>query len=263
MAVITVDFTSISIMKRTTFRVILPIEWNWTSNPYEKEIKPFRTLYLLHGIFGDSSDWILNTEIERYATQHQIAVVMPSGDNSFYLDNEIRNDNYGKYIGEELVAYTRKMFPLSSNREDTFIGGLSMGGYGAIRNGLKYSDTFGAIIGLSSALVNYVVPESDNEKDFFIQRRSYFESIFGDLDKLTVSDKNPDALIMKLIESKKKIPRIYMACGTEDDLLGVGRHFKDFLIDHKVEHEYKEAPGVHDWIFWNTFIQDALQWLDI
>lgn len=78
-------------------------------------------------------------------------MVMPSGDNAFYVDQPKGHNNYGEYIGQELVRLTRKMFPLSRKREDTFIGGLSMGGYGALRNGLKYSDTFGAVIALSGA----------------------------------------------------------------------------------------------------------------
>lgn len=78
---------------------------------------------------------------------------MPSGENRFYLDDEKSGELYGEFIGKELVEFTRKLFPLSDKREDTFIAGLSMGGYGAIRNGLKYAENFGCVIGLSAALV--------------------------------------------------------------------------------------------------------------
>ena len=100
---------------------------------------PWPTLYLLHGYTGNQVDWLYRSDIEKWAMQHGYAVIMPSGGNSFYLDNETTGERYGVFIGEELVEVTRKMFPLSHKREDTVIAGLSMGGYGAIRNGLRYA----------------------------------------------------------------------------------------------------------------------------
>ena len=70
---------------------------------------------------------------------------MPSGENKFYVDNPVSNEMYGTFIGKELVDFTRRSFPLSRNREDTYIGGLSMGGFGSIVNGLQNPETFGAV----------------------------------------------------------------------------------------------------------------------
>jgi putative tributyrin esterase len=260
MAIIQMNFMSGSIMQQTTVQAILPVN---SALPPEKlqELKPLKTLYLLHGIFGDCNDWLMKTGIEHYAEKHHIAVIMPSGNNFFYVDNEVRNEYYGRYIGEELVAFTRKLFPLSSKREDTYIGGLSMGGYGAIRNGLKYSDNFSAIIGLSSALIHHTAPLADNEDTRFYKKRDYYESVFGDLDKLEASDRNPDKLILDIKKAGKEIPRIYMACGTEDELLEPGRIFSRFTREQGADITYEEGPGVHDWNFWDTYIQKALQWL--
>ena len=94
------------------------------------------------------------TRIQAWAEANDLAVIMPSGENRFYLDDEKSGELYGEFIGKELVEFTRKLFPLSDKREDTFIAGLSMGGYGAIRNGLKYAENFGCVIGLSAALVH-------------------------------------------------------------------------------------------------------------
>ena len=146
MAVVQVEFRSKTLKRQVSFRAILPTE--------NFEL-PYPTLYLLHGLTDDSSAWLYNTRIRMWAEQMGLAVILPSGENSFYLDVPVKDGCYGdfgEYIGRELVAVTRKMFPLSHKREDTFIGGLSMGGYGACRNGLKYCDTFGKVAMLSAAV---------------------------------------------------------------------------------------------------------------
>ena len=103
---------------------------------------PWPTLYLLHGFSGARNDWLRNSPIEKLAAQYGLAVIMPEGENRFWIDKPETGIACGEMLGRELVEVTRKMFNLSPRREDTLIGGLSMGGYGAIRNGLKYRDTF-------------------------------------------------------------------------------------------------------------------------
>lgn len=145
MAFIQVSFMSKTLMRTVPLQVILPVD-KFTFGQPEREEKPFKTLYLLHGIFGNETDWVHGTRIQRWAEEKNLAVVMPAGENAFYVDQPSIGAMHGQFIGEELVEITRKMFPLSRKREDTFIGGLSMGGFGALRNGLKYHDTFGAVI---------------------------------------------------------------------------------------------------------------------
>jgi len=161
-----------------------------------------------------------------------------------------------------LVELTRKMFPLSRKREDTFIGGLSMGGYGAMRNGLKYSDTFGYIVSLSGALLIDDMPQRTNESPMFMERRDYAESVFGNLDELLESDKNPKWLIKQLKKEGKSIPKIYMACGVDDMLLEENRSMHAFLQENGVDVTYEEGPGSHEWDFWDTYIKKAIyEWL--
>ena len=117
---------------------------------YDEETR-FATLYLLHGSYGDCLDWSLRTGIERYAQDKGIAVVMPSGENSSYI-NMAHGEKYLDFIGKELPEFMTKMFPLSKKKEDTYIAGLSMGGYGAYRVGLEFPETFGYIASLSGAL---------------------------------------------------------------------------------------------------------------
>ena len=154
MAFIQMNFLSESLMRTVNVNVILPVDKiDVTGGPIQ-EPQPFKTLYLLHGILGSHVDWINGTNIQRWAEEKNLAVVMPAGENSFYLDREETHELYGTYVGRELVELTRKAFPLSRRREDTFIGGLSMGGYGAVHVGLAFPETFSAIIALSSAIHN-------------------------------------------------------------------------------------------------------------
>ena len=163
MALIQANFMSRSLLRTVPIQVILPADKFSFSENLPHEEKPFKTLYLLHGIFGNYTDWTANTRIQRWAEEKNLAVVMPSGDNSFYVDHPQSGSIYGSFIGEELVEITRKMFPLSRKREDTFIGGLSMGGYGAVRNGLKYYNTYSHIITLSGALHILETPDELHE----------------------------------------------------------------------------------------------------
>lgn len=262
MAIIEVNFISKCLMRTVTFNAIIPVD-KFGPQAENAEQKPLKTLYLLHGIFGNYTDWVNGTRIQTWAEANDLAVIMPSGENRFYLDDEKSGELYGEFIGKELVEFTRKLFPLSDKREDTFIAGLSMGGYGAIRNGLKYAENFGCVIGLSAALVHDTWKDADNSAPIFTFRRNYYEAIFGEYDKVKGSDKDPKALLLKLKEEGSPVPKMYLCCGTEDDLVTVNRDFRDFLNENGVDLTYVEGPGKHDWVFWDTYIKKVLDWLPL
>lgn len=264
MAILQVTFLSECLGRTVPLTVILPTDK--MSMPGQTRIKrtePFQTLYLLHGIVGSHGDWLYGTRIQRWAEERNLAVVMPSGDNMMYLDNPV--DKYGEYIGRELVEFTRSSFPLSHKREDTFIGGLSMGGFGALRNGLKYHETFGAIVALSAALVvdeKLLIPVE--HPIFPSDREDYRRWVYGkDLQKTLVSDVNPSWQIGELVRQGIQLPAIYMAVGQEDFLLENNRRFHGLLEELKVPHEYVEDPGAHEWDFWDSHIKAALDWLPL
>ncbi|NLX70585.1 MAG: acetylesterase [Clostridiales bacterium] len=261
MAIVDVNYFSNALMRQVTYKAIIPTDSESTKGLRSSEIKPFKTLYLLHGIMGDYTDWLVRTRISELAQKHNVAVVMPSGENSFYVDQAAGHNYFGEFIGRELVEESRKLFPLSTERKDTFIGGLSMGGYGALRNGLKYHETFGAIVALSSAIIIEDVLTSTEEAEWVFRRRSYYEYVFGDLSKLKGSDKDLEALVTMIKEKKGSIPNIYIACGTEDHLIESNRKYRDFLVAHDVPHTYVEDIGIHDWKFWDKYIEKALEWL--
>ncbi|WP_234118078.1 alpha/beta hydrolase [Clostridium hydrogenum] len=261
MAFLQVNFYSKCLKRLVNFNAVLPIDTIEIPGTMEAAPKgPMRAMYLLHGYSGAQHDWICGSKIQELSLKHNIAVFMPSGDNSFYLDDTDMGALYGEFIGREFVEVTRKMFNLSDKREDTFIGGLSMGGYGAIRNGLKYADTFGRIIALSSALITYNIAGIPEDYKDPVADYKYYTRVFGDLNKLIGSDKDPEAIAHSLKESGADIPQIYMACGTEDFLLNENRKFHSFLTSENIEHTYEEGPGIHDWTFWNEYIEKAIEW---
>ena len=262
MAIIELNFISKCLMRTVTFNAIIPVD-KFGPQAENAEQKPLKTLYLLHGIFGNYTDWVNGTRIQAWAEANDLAVIMPSGENRFYLDDEKSGELYGEFIGKELVEFTRKLFPLSDKREDTFIAGLSMGGYGAIRNGLKYAENFGCVIGLSAALVHDTWKDADNSAPIFTFRRNYYEAIFGEYDKVKGSDKDPKALLLKLKEEGRPVPKMYLCCGTEDGLVTANRDFRDFLNENGVDLTYVEGPGKHDWVFWDTYIKKVLDWLPL
>lgn len=263
MALIQANFMSRSLLRTVPIQVILPVDKFSLSENMQQEEKPFKTIYLLHGIFGNYTDWLANTRIQRWAEEKNLAVVMPSGDNAFYVDHSSSGNMYGEFIGKELVEITRKMFPLSRKREDTFIGGLSMGGYGAVRNGLKYYNTFSHIVTLSGAL--HVMENPDSPAKGIIPCEYFY---FGDLKESVESDKNPRVLIEQ-IKSRMKLdcsiqfPKIFQACGTEDHLLTINRIYRDIFRESGIELTYHEDTGNHNWDFWDIWIQKALDWLPL
>lgn len=268
MALLQVNLMSKSLMRTVPVQVILPVDKLIFPGMPVREDKPYKTLYLLHGVFGNYTDWVSGTRLQRWAEENDLVVVMPSGDNAFYVDQTASHNLYGEFIGSELVELTRRMFPLSPKREDTFIAGLSMGGYGAVRNGLKYHETFGCVAGLSGAFVLESALNMPYEAPMFIHSRAYMESCFGNIEQALLSDMNPKVLVKTLCEKRAKdpqtpVPDIYIACGTEDFLIEANRDFRDCLAENGLEATYVEGPGVHDWDFWDTYIKKVLEWLPL
>lgn len=219
----------------------------------------FKTLYLLHGVYGNQYDWLSGTRIQRWAEEKNLAVIMPAGENSFYVDGPGPFDKYSTYIGAELVQQTRALLPLSDKYEDTFIAGLSMGGYGAIVNGLKYCTTFSHIGLLSAALIIEKALKSTDDEPNPLSRRKMFIRVFGNLEALKGSDKDYEALTLKA----DPMPQIYMAIGTKDSLLPANRSYHQFLLAHHIPVTYEEGEGAHTWDFWDTYVQHLLAWLPL
>jgi putative tributyrin esterase len=220
----------------------------------------YPVLYLLHGAYGDYSDWARLTGIERYAQAHKIAVVMPSADNSFYQDM-YRGGKYLTYFTRELPDYIARLFPVSTKREDTFVAGLSMGGYGAVRVAFEMPERFGAAASLSGA-IDLLAALGDAEKEPH-RPPFYWDAIFADPGKVEGSDADLFALAQKRLAEGRKLPPIYQTVGTEDLIYPANLSAKKKLEELGLELTYAEHPGIHDWEFWDAHIRDVLDWLPI
>ena len=228
------------------------------NNPhYERATK---AVYLLHGYSGCDTDWFTNAPLQDLANRFNVNFFMPNGDNSFYLDQPQTGFKYCTYVGEEFVEYTRKTFGLSDKREDTLIGGLSMGGFGALHTGLTYPETFDKIMAFSSALIVDALDKMSPQDENPMANYGYYELIFGDMKNAANTDINPLVLAKKLKEKGARIPRIYMACGTEDFLFMPNNEFKAQLDKLGVEADYFTSPGIHDFVFWRASLEAALKW---
>lgn len=216
------------------------------------------SLVVLHGITDNARSWQEKTSICQFYENKNKALFFINGDNSFYVNRD-PSKRYADFVGRELVEHTKKVFGLSDDRKKWTILGNSMGGYGAIHVGLKYQSNFAHIIALSPALVIEKAWKSDDQAKLVFEQRSFFESTFGDLDTILISEKNPK---YQIDEYGFKVPlNIFMSCGTEDFLLETNRDFHHFLLKKDVRHHYHEEKGNHDWSFWNKQIPLFDEWL--
>ena len=251
------DIKCKSLQRRTSISVILPADnIHFLQDTEEIVPQPYRTLYLLHGLYGSDDIFLANTSIQKFAEDHGIAIVIPCGENSFYVDNKKAHAYYGEYVGQELLDITRNIFPLSDKREDTFIAGFSMGGYGAIRNGLKYHENFSKIGMISPALITDDIVDFDDDSNV-LRSRDFYESIFGDLDKVEGSDMDPKYLI----ENCPDIPDIYMACGIDDFLFKKSADFYMYLRENNINATFVGDEGEHTWEFCDKYIKEFIETL--
>ena len=259
MAILEMKLQASSLMRTVPVTVILPLDKRQMPGRPAPASRLLRTLYLLHGMFGDQDDWIQYTNIRRYAEDHDLCVVMPSGENLYYVDRPDARLNFGRFIGEELVELTRRMFPLSHEREDTWIGGLSMGGYGALRNGLKYSETFGKICALSVANISAGLDKLTDDAFFPLQNRRYIETLLGDLSQVPNGDNSLEWLIRDRAKQGAALPEVYLACGLSDGFLNGVRDLRSLLEQNSCRLTYDETPGGHEWDFWDYHIRAFIE----
>ncbi|MBK1857685.1 esterase family protein [Cerasicoccus arenae] len=217
-----------------------------------------KTLWLLHGLSDDHTIWGRRTSIERYVAELGIAVVMPAANVSFY-SNMAGGARYGEFFEEELPALARSFFPLSEKREDNFIAGLSMGGYGAMRLALTRPDLYCAAVSLSGVLDVAAFRESTDTSRQAIMRR-----VFGDqASELAGSKSDVLSLLETASRSVAGLPQLYACCGQQDFLLEHSRAFVAKCRELNAPLHYVENDGEHEWGYWDMMIQDALKWLPL
>lgn len=247
MAFLTCHFQSASLGRGVTFHAVIP-----GNSP-----KNLPTLYLLHGLGDDCSVWERKTSAERYAEERGLALILPDGGRSFYSDSGEGAD-YFRYVCLELVNYTRDLFPLSHDREQTFVGGNSMGGYGAVKCALTRPDMFGACFTMSGALD--IVSLVRNEP--WMQALSVRN--WGKDCHRTIAGSDCDLFLLAdrlAADEEKPKPRIFQICGTEDFLYEINQTFRRRMETLPFPFRYAESGGKHDWAFWDRNLPAAMDFL--
>jgi putative tributyrin esterase len=253
-----VHYWSEALASRGTVSVLLP--QRGTGEHSGEYLPPFRVLYLLHGYSDDQTAWMRWTSIERYVEGLNLAVIMPAGGNSFYTDMA-HGGKYFTFLTEELPLILHDLFPLSQKREDTFIAGLSMGGYGAFKLAMSRPDLYAAAASLSGALdMGHEMKRHHEEIDEFWLEN--MRNIFGNLDMYDGGPNDLFALSGNLAKSEQK-PRLYQFCGRDDFLYQDNLRFRDFIRPLGFDHTYDESAGGHTWDLWDKEIQKVLDWLQL
>lgn len=247
MALIDWRFRSETLDVQTAAMVVV----NDSALRWAKKRAPLKVLYLFHGLSDDHTIWQRWTSIERHVAALDLLVVMPNVNRSFYT-NMVHGARYWDFVSEELPAVTRAFFPVSQRRDDTFVAGLSMGGYGAFKLALSRPDAFAAAGSFSGALVI----ETRNDDPALARD---WAAIFGGAE-LRGSEHDLIALARRAAVGDQR-PRLYQWCGTEDFLYQDNLAFRDAVQPLELEHTYEEGPGDHSWGYWDAAIVRFLEWL--
>ena len=256
MAFCELRYHSDALGRAVSVNVILPENAKTLIGMNTSAQETYKTLYLLHGLSDDHTIWERRTSIERYAAEYGIAVVMPNGGRSWYTDMA-NGARYFTFITEELPSVCRGFFRgMSEKREDNFIGGLSMGGYGAVKAALTHPDNYGGCICLSGAL---------DIASFGHHSLEEWRAIFGygltSTEELRGSRHDVYSLAENNAREQKPFPKLYMWCGDDDYLLSSSTRLDKLLIELGVEHKYEQSEGNHSWQWWDLHIQDGLRYL--
>jgi S-formylglutathione hydrolase FrmB len=248
------DFFSEALSLSTSMTVLLPQRTSTQIGMAGRTVAgPPPVLYLLHGLSDDDTIWLRRTSIERYVAPLGLAVVMPQVHRSFYTD-EAYGGRYWTFLSEELPALVADLFRVSDRREDTFVAGLSMGGYGALKWALRQPERFAAAASLSGA-VNVAGLRSRRARP---EDPRLFDRVFGDRE---VTGGPDDVLALLHTAAPGALPALYVCCGTEDELIGDNELFRDACAAADVPLTTDFGPGAHDWSYWDARIQDVLAWL--
>lgn len=243
MAFLTCNFFSQTLEMDSELKIILP----YGKGQSDKKTDKFPVLYLLHGLSDDHTKWCRMTSVERYVRELNLAVVMPNVHRSFYL-NTFDGRRYFDFVNKEVPAVMEEMFKISNKREDKFVAGLSMGGYGAMKLALSEPYQFSAAASFSGALdfEDIIMNHSGDEAPakFFREELKVENNLFRLIDK-----------------AGNNMPAIYQACGTEDFLYEQNIRFRDYIKDKCMDFRYEEGPGTHEWGFWDAHLKKFIDFI--
>jgi len=236
------------------YRVIVPVGYD--AKPEQR----FPVIYLLHGLAGHFTNWTDLTKVTSYAAKYNFIIVMPEGNDGWYTDSAtVPKDKYESYLLRELIPEIDKKYRTVRDRAHRIVAGLSMGGYGAIKFGLKYPEMF-SVVGSFSGALTAPLPSALDIAPTWKELIVSLASVYGPEDSKTRRDNDIFRLLNEMPADKlRSLPFIYLACGTEDNLLKTNRDLDALLLDKKLPHEFREAPGKHEWPFWDRQVEQFLR----
>ncbi|MDQ5846312.1 MAG: esterase family protein [Acidobacteriota bacterium] len=237
------------------YQILYPVKYEYPEN----RGKRFPVVYLLHGLTGHSTNWLEKTKIALYATHYDFFIVMVEGGNGWYTDSAtVPADKYESYILRELIPDVEKRFRVSTQREGRAIAGLSMGGYGAIKFGLKYPEMFAMAASMSGAFGAASWTEKEL-KDPGVIRDSVLQA-FGPAESPTRAANDIFKLAREVAAKKTTpLPYLYFDCGIEDFIFDESRALARLFLELKIPHEYRQLPGTHSWTYWDAQVQEILK----
>ena len=264
MAIIESKFFSRELYRSVSVNVVLPLpdsgdEFFTTKTPLPGNGKKYQVLYLLHGFSADHTDWARFSGIERYAQAKRLAVVMPGVDNSFYA-NLPHGGNYYNYYTQELPLVMERLFPISGKREDKFIAGLSMGGFGSFKAAIRNPDKYCAAASLSGGMRI----KGMSERPSAVPTDDYLAEVYGpNWEYYKPEEEDLFVMLENAVKNGVELPKLFQCCGTEDFVYGQNIEFRDHARSLNADLQYEEGPGVHNWDFWDPWIRRILDWLPL
>ncbi len=251
MAFFQIQFFSAALNVASTVNVIMPEPNQGIGMGASKDMRLPKVLYLLHGYSDDHSIWMRRTSVERYAAEHNLAVIMPAVNHSFYC-NEVYGEKYWDYVSKELPKTMHRFLRLSDRPEDTYVAGLSMGGYGAMRLALTYPEQFAGAASFSGAV---------DLEGIFYQRHlgNEIDRVFGDQKEIKGTEYDLFHLMEKNAKAARR-PWLYVSCGTKDFLFDAHKALVPALRKNGWDvMSHEEPDAVHEWGFWDDQIKAFIE----
>jgi putative tributyrin esterase len=249
----TIQFRSALIGKTLPYSVVLPRDYR------ASRTTRYPVLYLLHGVAGHYSDWLTKSNVADYASKYRLIIVTPEGNNGWYTDSAtIAADKYESYFIKELIPDVQKRFRTIETRYGRGVAGLSMGGYGALKFGIKSPATF-IFAGSMSGTLDVASWTEDELKDLGIIRDSVL-AVFGPVGSETRKRNDIFEMVRGMTAARGAgLPFLYFDCGTEDALCRSNPEFAALLHEKKIPHEFRQLPGNHNWAYWDQQVQEILK----
>jgi putative tributyrin esterase len=251
----TVQFESRLVGASLPYNVVLPADYKLGSSKQKR----YAVVYLLHGLAGSAGDWVSNrAHLTDYAARYDFIIVVPEGRDGWYTDGLVPNEKFESYFVQELIPDVDRRFRTFSTRDARAVAGLSMGGYGALKFGLKHPELFVFAASMSGALHAATWIPDESLIEF---ARPSIARVYGKTADNDVRRANDIYRIVKELPAERvaSLPYFYLDCGTEDFLISNSRDFSALLIEKKIPHEFRELPGEHNWPYWDRQVQEVLK----